>query len=460
MTEDRLPPQDLAAEQSVLGSCAVMADALDAAAAILTVQDFYSEKHQMIWSAMVAMRERGNPVDAQLLAEELEKRKQLAEVGGVRYILEVLDSVPHAAHVVYYANIVRERARRRGLVNAATEVLRNSYDPSIETDALLADLEAGLHRASEMGTSGEPVAIGDILADAINSIGQPQCVRKIPTTFARIDGMCGGFQVGGLTIIGARPGEGKTSLALSIAIRAAEGGTAVLFVSCEQPKLELAERMISIYTGVSMFRMQHGKTTREERDMIVQQASQLDRLKFWIDDSCRGFGQMTAMIRSHVRRKKTQMVVIDYLGLVEPDETRGVNREQQVSRISRGFKRLAMQQNIAVVLISQLNRQSAIQERRPRLQDLRESGAIEQDGDLIWLVHRPNHNHTAGTKDDNFGIVEIAKQRNGPTGDVALEWRADCMQYREITDPETYKACFDPRIVKATAFDQPQPEDF
>lgn len=432
----RLPPQDLEAEQCVLGSCAVRVDAIDVANEMLTAEMFYSEKHEAMWRAMVDMREKNRPVDAKLLAEELERRKQLEKVGGARYILEVLDTVPHAAHVKFYAERVREKWRLRTLSNVCTESIRECYNAGVDSEDAITRAENGIAhlRQTDDRTDG-PSDIGDLLADALNAIGNPNRQRTVTTTFNRVDQLIGGFPIGGLTIIGATKSSGKTALAMSIAVRLGEAGVATLIVTYEQPKLELAERALAVMSGVSFFLMHHGRTTPEQNKQIVERAGWWVKAPISIDDSMRPQSRLAAMIRNFVRRKQTRVVIVDYITLIPVDDGRLI-REQQVANLSRMFKRLAMELKIVVIVLAQLNRQCEIANREPELHDLRESGSLEQDGDLIGLLFRPNRDTDDPQNDpDDFGIMKWAKHRNGPTGRTALDWEPTTMTYRDIDDP-------------------------
>lgn len=435
MDDLRVPPQDLDAERHVLGSCAVLTAALDEVASVLTAGMFYSEKHAAMWSAMCDMRERNKPVDAALLADELAKRKQLEMVGGARYIMEVLDSVPHAGHALHYAEQVREKWRLRTIANVCTEALRECFDAGAESEDTLVAAESGLAKIrSTDDRSDGPSDIGALLVDVLNSIGNPNRNRTVTTTFERLDFVCGGFPICGLTYIGATKSSGKTALIMSIAVRLAESMVPTLIVSYEQPRLELAERALACMSGISCFAMQTGRTTQDDNRRLVECGAWLDKRPLFIDDACRSQAKLAAMIRGQVRRRGIKVVMVDYLQRVQSDNQRLI-REQQIANLSWMFKQLAMELKVAMVVASQLNRQCEINNREPELYDLRESGSLEQDGDLIWLLFRPNRD-TDEPKDkpDDFAVVKIAKHRNGPTGRIALDWNPATMTYRDIMD--------------------------
>jgi replicative DNA helicase len=421
----------------------VLNDAIDEAEELLTADAFNLERHQIIWRAMTRLHGERKPVDTLTLAEELERGGDIERIGGVRYLLDLMETVPHAGHVKYYSEIVRDKWLRRSLVNVCTSGLSDAYGTALPTGELVSRLQSEVIGIDSDDKSAEPVAIGDMLVDAFANLGNPDRQRTITTTFERLDQLCG-LPIGGLTVLGARPSAGKTALALSIAGRLGEAQVPVMFATYEQPRLEIAERLASIFSGVGFYRMSKGLTNGAENERIIQCGSWLDRTPIYVDDSCRPISRLCAMVRGMVRRRKIRVVMVDYLQLVTPDDSR-VNREQQVATMSRKLKLLAMELRIAVVLLSQINRQSEILEREPRASDLRESGSIEQDADVVWLLWRPNADLCDDERPDDYGIINVAKQRNGPRGRVALDWVKESMAYRNIADTWRFEELSRPR---------------
>lgn len=448
----RLPPQDIQAERCTLGSCLLLVSALDEVLEILRPEHFYFDAHRIIFAALAEMRSAGKTaIDAVTVLDWIESSGRMQSLtdsyrdGAVALMQDVLESVPHAAHATYYAGMVLDAARRRAAELAAMGILRQTPRKDIATDELLAEAESSLHAVMEDGMSDQPQTIGDVLTEALDEIehGQP-AQKSVPTGWTHLDHLIGGCPKGGLVILAGRPSQGKSACALSIAIEVARQGRAVLFSSYEQTRLELAERALSIWSGLDHRRMMHGQLTESERLQALEAAATLGALPIALDASCRNLSGLATLIRIQVRRRGIELAVVDYLQLIPPDDYR-VNREQQVAQISRRLKMLAMQTGVAVICLSQLNREVEKREdKRPRLSDLRESGAIEQDADHVWFIHRPNFYGTASANScsmgaesidavDDHGILTVAKQRNGPTGEVRLAWIKERMQYLDVS---------------------------
>lgn len=441
---DRVPPQNLEAEKGVLGSILLASESLDDVVEIIREEHFYNDAHRCIFAAIRTLRDRGLiGIDAVTLAEELDRQQKLDEVGGVEYLKEILQSVPHAGHAAYYAEIVRQKYLQRSLIYACTEILRESYDSTDETDEILQKAEQRIFRILEERTAETKNDIGHILLDAWDRINERAnsdgAFSGLPTGFPDFDRKINGFQPSELIILAARPSMGKTALvcnwALGVATQAQRG---VLLFSLEQSKLELAERLLCIHAQFDGHRLRAGDLEEADRYHLMESSQALSEIPLFIDDQPgRSIAQIAAISRRMYRRHHVGLVIIDYLQLVEPEERR-VPREQQIAGITRRLKNLAKELDIPVIALAQLNRGVELREdKRPRLADLRESGAIEQDADLVIFLHRPE----AYDPSDNPGLAEVlvAKNRSGPTGMVPLTWRKEFMRFEShsgMAEPE------------------------
>ncbi|MBI1346703.1 replicative DNA helicase [bacterium] len=441
-----LPPQNVVAERSVLGSILLHNDAIDEVADFLHPSHFYNDAHNQIYAAILKMREAGlRGIDAVTLAEELDRQQQLDSVGGVRYLLEILEAVPHAAHVKYYAEIVRDKWILRSLTNVCTDVLRECYEGTNETPEVLTQAERGIFQILEQQETGTKLSMDEILLDTIARIntrmGREGSISGLSTGFADLDRQTNGFQPSELVILAARPSMGKTAFVCNIAEWVSgPGQTGVLIFSLEQSKLELAERFLCIRARLDGHRLRKGQLDAPERDALLQAAHELSTIQLFIDDTPgRTVGQISAICRRLKRRNNIGLVIIDYLQLIEPEDKRA-NREQQIAQTTRRLKGIAKENDLPLIALSQLNRGVELREdKRPRLADLRESGAIEQDADIVMFLHRPD----AYNPEDRPGEAEVvvAKHRSGPTGIVNLRWRRESMRFEDYTtfnDPSDF----------------------
>lgn len=440
MAEDalRLPPQNLDAERGVLGSILLMNEAIDEVGETLKADHFYSDAHQKMYAAIHRLYENGvRGIDAITLAEELVRRGDFEDVGGAGYLAQVLEAVPHAAHVRYYATIVREKWMQRTLIYACTEILSESYDASDDVEGLLQRAERRIFSILEEQGDTASFAISDILLETFSRLEErlqkSGDVTGITSGFADLDQQTTGFQPTELIILAARPSMGKTALVCNIAeavARKSEKG--VLLFSLEQSNLELAERFLSITARIDSHALRAGTLTDAQHDLLVQASDDLSRLPLFIDDKPgRTMTQVAAISRRQHRKSPLGIIIIDYLQLIEPDE-KGAPREQQIAQISRRLKFLAKELRVPVIALAQLNRGVELREdKRPRLADLRESGAIEQDADMVMFLHRPD----AYDPEDRPGEAEIivAKHRSGPTGLIRLTWRKEYMRFENYS---------------------------
>jgi len=457
---DRLPPQNLEAEKGVLGSVLLAHEALDDILELINEDHFYNDAHRVIFASISALRDRGiTGIDAVTLAEELDRRNELEEIGGPEYLEEILQSVPHAAHATYYAEIVRKKHQQRNLIYACTEILRESYDSTEDIDELLQNAEKRIFRILEERTSETKNDIGSILLSAWDRINERAnadgAISGLATGFPDFDAKTNGFQPSELVILAARPSMGKTALVCNWALGVAEQtGRGVLVFSLEQSRLELAERFLCIHAKFDGHKLRAGELDEADRYHLMESSQALSEIPLFVDDRPgRSIAQIAAIARRLYRRHHIGLVVVDYLQLVEPEERRSIPREQQIAGITRRLKNLAKELDIPILALAQLNRGVELRDdKRPRLADLRESGAIEQDADLVLFLHRPDAYDPA----DNPGLAEviIAKHRSGPTGIVPLTWRKEFMRFESHSGLDEPPGGFVPEHISADD-DQP-----
>ncbi len=432
---DRLPPQSRDAERRVLGSMLRDNTVIHDVVQIISTEDnFYFDAHQKIFKTIKEIYDAGQPVDLVILADRLKLHKQIEDVGGYLYLAELWDAAPTAANAVYYAGIVRDKSITRSLINAGTEILRDAYDQSQPADELLGNAERMVLDIAEKGVTGTTTTIQEALHDAYKRMD----ARKkkdhteysgIPTGFVDLDHLTAGLQNSELVIVAARPSVGKTAFALNVVRHiVVEEKIPVFFVSLEQARIELAERLLVAQARVDSHKLRKGTLNGDEMQKLLDAGGILHNSKLFIDDT-----PMQTMLRiaANARRLKLKhgirLVVIDYLQLIEPENRRDP-RQEQVAQTSRRLKFLARELTIPVMALAQVNRSSEDrQDHRPRLSDLRESGSIEQDADTCMMLHRPGKYE--GADEDKIIEVLVAKQRNGPTGEVTLAFVKEFMRF-------------------------------
>lgn len=422
----RMPPYSLEAEQSVLGSMMIDKEAIAAASEILTSDDFYSDAHKEIYNAILGMYEQGEPVDLITLTEALRQRGTLEGIGAA-YLTELSMVVPSTANVKYYIRIVEEKAILRRLIKASNDIIKDSYEAQQEVDIILDEAEKRIFKIAERRSRADFEPIKVALLDAYAQIEELSKnkgkIIGVPTGFTDFDLMTAGLHPSDFVLIAARPSMGKTSFALNIAQYAAiNEGIPVAIFSLEMSKSQLVQRMLSSEANVELQKVRTGDLEDTDWIKLVQAASPLSQAPIFIDDTP---GISVMEMRSKARRLKLEhglgMVVIDYLQLMS-GRGRPENRQQEISEISRSLKALARELDVPVVTLSQLSRApEARTDHRPMLSDLRESGAIEQDADVVVFLYRDEY-YNPDTEKQNIAEVIIAKQRNGPTGTVELVW--------------------------------------
>ncbi|MGE7765333.1 replicative DNA helicase [Peribacillus sp. NPDC096540] len=424
--QDRIPPQNIEAEQAVLGAIFLEPSSLTVTSEVLIPEDFYRSSHQKIFNVMIKLNDEGKAVDLITVTEELAAAKNLEEVGGVSYLSELAGSVPTAANIEYYARIVEEKSLLRRLIRTATNIAQEGYSREDEVEELLGEAEKTIMEVAQRKNSGSFQNIKDVLVRTYDNI-EVLTTRKgdvtgIPTGFAELDRMTAGFQRNDLIIVGARPSVGKTAFALNIAQNVAtKTEENVAIFSLEMGSEQLVMRMLCAEGNINAQNLRTGSLTDEDWRKLTMAMGSLSNAGIYIDDTP---GVRIGEIRSKCRRLKQEhglgMILIDYLQLIQGDGRSGDNRQQEVSEISRSLKALARELEVPVIALSQLSRGvEQRQDKRPMMSDIRESGSIEQDADIVAFLYRDDY---YDKESENKNIIEIiiAKQRNGPVGTVSL----------------------------------------
>jgi len=440
----RSMPESLAAEAAVLGSMLYDPECIGQVVEQLSADAFYRIEHQYIFNAIIALYEKhiGGATDAVLLREELEKRKQLESIGGAEYLGRIMDSVPTSANVMYYAGIVKDKMLLRELIAAAGEILEQSYDQSTETVETLDEAERKIFAITDKNIKGTSALIKDLVTRSFELIEKREGahVTGLPTGYHELDDLTCGLQNGEMIIIAGRPSMGKTSLALNIAeYMGIQERIPVGVFSLEMGRQQLAERFLCSISEVDSQKVRKGMLSTEDYEQLKEACGQLYEVPIYIDDT----STMTPLeLRAKARRLKSlydiRCIIVDYLQLMHLGG-RVESRQQEITTISRYIKALARELNIPVVVLSQLNRAPEGREgHRPRISDLRESGSIEQDADVVMLLHREDYYHKgqADYVPDNKAELMIAKQRNGPTGAVSLVFREKYTRFENASFAE------------------------
>ena len=443
---DRTPPQDNDAEQSVLGSVFLSRDALVEALAYVTADDFYKKAHQYIFAAMVALTDRDEAIDIVTLKNELATRQQLADVGGITYLVDLANIVPTAANVVYYAKIVKQKATLRKLIDTATHIVQTGYNPDSDVEDVLDNAEKEIMAVSDTTQQNGFKPISDVLNDALTKVTELSKnndeITGLSTGYRDLDLITAGLHEDELIILAARPGVGKTAFALNVAQNVAtKSDTSVAIFSLEMGAEQLVNRMLCAEGSIEANHLRTGQLTDNEWESLIVAMGSLSKAQIFIDDTP---GIKMANIRAKARRLAKEqgnlgLIVVDYLQLIEGSGQE--NRQQEVSAISRQLKMLAKELHVPVIALSQLSRGvEQRQDKRPVLSDIRESGSIEQDADIVAFLYRDDYYRDEdGDDDDNYGgggnapsssededsdagVVEviIEKNRSGARGTVKL----------------------------------------
>jgi len=432
---ERTLPQSIEAEMSVLGAMLLDNEVISLVIPILSKNSFYKTAHQELYQTIVELYDKGKTVDLVILREELKRRSLLDKVGGIEYLMEMEESVPTIGNVEYYANIVREKAIKRNLIEVAATIQKEAFNEALDTDNLLDTSERAIFDITQKKFNTASTNLNEILKSTFKHIenlhDRPNELRGLSTGFYDLDDHTCGLQASELIIIAARPSMGKTSLALNIIDHVGVVGKkpAVVF-SLEMSAQQVAQNMLCSHARVDAHKLRKGFLDDKEWSNLSYGLGSLSEAPIFIDDTP---GLTVLEVRAKARRLKAhhdiQLVVVDYLQLME--SSRGENRQQEISIISRGLKSLARELSIPVIAVSQLNRSVESREgHRPRMSDLRESGSIEQDADVIILLHREDY-YDPDKKDGTAELI-IAKQRNGPVGVVKLAFLSNFMRFESL----------------------------
>ena len=438
----KVPPQSVEAEQSVLGGLMLDGQAFDRIADKITPDDFYRKEHRLIFTAIAALVEAGSPADVVTVSEWLEKNNELQNTGGLAYLASIANNTPSAANIGAYANIVRERAILRNLIHTATRIAGSAYSPEGRNAADILDFaERSIFDISEQGAHrrGGFAPLKTLLTRAVDRIDalfrSDSATTGVPTGFKDLDDMTSGLQAGDLVIVAGRPSMGKTSLAMNIAESAALGSKLpVAIFSMEMPGEQLAMRMMSSLGRINAHKVRTGKLEDDDWPRLTHAIGLLAEAPMFIDDT----PALTPLeLRTRARRLKREhglgLIVVDYLQLMEAPES-GENRATEISGITRSLKGLAKELSVPVIALSQLNR--SLEQRpnkRPVMSDLRESGAIEQDADVIFFIYR-DEVYNEDSQDKGTAEIIIGKQRNGPTGKVKLTFLGEYTRFENYTN--------------------------
>ena len=444
---DRQPPQAVEAEKAVIGSLLLLPEVYDEVALILRGDDFYDDANARLYRQISLMHDEGQQIDHMLLVQRLKDAGEYEAVGGAAYIAEVGETVPTAAHAEHYAHIVRDKSILRSLIHASTDILKESYDPTVQPRQMLSRAEEKVFAILESKGQGQVTAVRDVLQEALARIDarmkHDHAFGGVETGFDDFDDLTGGFHGSELIILAARPSMGKTALALNIIEHIAiDNQQPTLFVSLEMSALELGDRLLCSRARVNSHRLRNGKITPDESHNLIETAAAISGSPLYIDDSpSRTMTEIAASARRLKRRHGLSLIAIDYLQLIDPDSSSDP-RQEQVAKIARRLKGLARELDVPVLCLGQLNRQvEATRDNKPQLSHLRESGAIEQDADVVMFIHREEYYQTNDEDRERVrgeADLLVRKQRNGPVGDVKLTWLHDFTRFTNAA-PQPYE---------------------
>ncbi len=431
-------PQSREAEEAVLGSIMINPEAYYDVAEFLQGADFYIHRHRWIWDTFVRLHESRTPIDILTVTEELDQQGQLAEVGGAAYLTTLINNVPSSLHAIAYGRIVEQTAVRRNMLEAANKIAKLAYDEETGIETVMDDAEKAVFGVSERRMTRDLEPIQEVLSNYYDRIGElaarPDDIHGVPTGFIDLDKLLAGLQPSDLLIVAGRPGMGKTGFALSVAKNAAQiHKKHVAIFSLEMSNEQLVQRLISQETGIDSQRLRTGKLHEDEWPLFTHAIEVMSDTRIFLDDT----PAITPLqLRTKCRRLhleyRLDLIIVDYLQLMSGD-TRNDNRVQEVSYISRNLKVLARELNVPVLAAAQLSR--AVEQRtdkRPVLSDLRESGSLEQDADIVMFIYRPEVYEEDPTK-ENIAEVIVAKHRNGPTGNIQLFFRKHLAKFENAT---------------------------
>jgi len=433
MTYSKVPPHSSEAEMAVLGAMLIEKEVIENVTEVLQPKHFYNDIHSRIYEAILDLRARSLPVDVVTLSEELKKNGRLEELGGHKYLSDLMEKVSTSAHTQAYAQIVKEKALLRELIRVSTNIVEKSFDGAEDVNKIMDFAEAQVLAVAQRNTSHGFSSASELATETLGRIekyySNNNSITGVPTGFTKLDDMTGGLQKSDLIILAARPSQGKTAMALNMAYHACvDKNIPTAFFSLEMNKYSIMQRLICSAARANLGNVRNGRLPREIWPQLTRYTGEVSRAPLYIDDSP---GITILDIRNRTRKLMTQLkaenktlglIVIDYLQLIR-GPGRSESRQQEVSEISRLLKDLARSLEVPVMALSQLNRRSEDKARegnRPQLSDLRDSGSIEQDADVVALIHRPEYYNRTDPTLKNQATLIIAKQRNGPVGDVEL----------------------------------------
>ncbi|MFA7194013.1 MAG: replicative DNA helicase [Candidatus Paceibacterota bacterium] len=439
----RIPPQSLESEKAALGSIMLRPEALFEVFDIIHSESFYAERHRKIYEVMMELQAQGKPIDILSMSNKLQEKGMLDQVGGKAYLAELTESVPSSANVKYYAEIVQKKSLMRGLIQASDEISRLGYDDSKDVEEILDMAEKKVFAVTNLPSGNSMQSIKDGLSETWERIetlsNSEDSIRGVPTGFASLDKMLSGFQASDLIILAARPSQGKTSLAIDMARRAAVNhNISVGIFSLEMSSQQLIDRMLSAQAQVDLWKLRTGKQlSSDDFDSISKALDTLSKAPIYIDDEA---GKSVLAMRSVARRLKSEknlgLIVIDYLQLATPAQSKNSdNMVQQVTELSRAMKSMARELNVPVLCLSQLSRAVEARGGRPRLSDLRDSGSIEQDADVVMFIHNESKYKDISER-NNITEILIEKHRNGATGMVELYFDNAKTSFKDIDKSE------------------------
>jgi len=440
----KLPPHDRTSEMALIGGVLLDNESINAALEILRPEDFYVRSHQLIFEAMIQLNEKLEPIDVVTLSSELKKTKALEQAGGFEYLSQVVDSTPTAANVAYYARVVRALSLRRKLIHEISEISANAYSVSGDIDSFIDEVESRIFKVSEARTSPSFAKISDLVKGSIKEVerlyaNQGQ-LTGVPSGFRDLDELLSGLQPSDLIIIAGRPAMGKTSFVLSMARHIGiEARKPVAVFSLEMSKEQIVMRMLCAEGKVGNSKVRSGKLSENDFPRLVEAASKLAQADIFVDDTpALSVLEMRAKARRLHREKPLACVIVDYLQLMRGTSRKSERREQEISEISGSLKALAKELNVPVIALSQLNRSvESRQDKRPMMSDLRESGAIEQDADIIGFVYR-DEVYNPETPDKGIAELIISKHRNGALGTVRLSFQGEFTVFENLAEGPQY----------------------
>lgn len=435
----RIPPQSTDAEASLLGSVLLDSDTLVRVADKISKEDFYDKRHGLIYQAMMDLFEKSRPVDVLTLSDQLEKTADLETVGGASYLTDLTNMVPTAAHAHHYATIVSQKAVRRRLIKASEDINQLGYDGESEVQELLERAEQSLFSVSQKHVKQDLISIEAILSESFDRLDDlhksDDSIRGVPTHFRDMDNMLAGLQKSDLLILAARPSMGKSTFAMNIAHNVAtKSKQSVLVFSLEMSKEQLVDRLLAAEAGIDAWNIRTGKLSDHDFEKLGQAMGSLSEAPIYIDDTP---GISVLEMRTKARREQHKrpigLIIVDYLQLMSGSAgSSSDNRVQEISEISRGLKAIARELNVPLIALSQLSR--SVENRSPQipqLADLRESGSIEQDADVVLFIYREDY-YNPETERQHITDILIKKHRNGPTGSVELYFHPELLQFRTI----------------------------